>query len=455
MKLLDFGVARALKSQRQMEDYLAPRQQDETRMFGYTPAYASPSLMAGNEPTARDDLYSLACITYELVSTRHPFDRRELTDAERASYPLKRPRHLPRRVWRVIRPLLRQSNPDSSMAIWARAVSPPRWRVPVAAAAGGLLASLTLAGAQAGLGMGMGSEQGLSLEERLGDLGLLSEDAEPRQVLTALPALPELARHAVLREREPMLSEYYTYAIEQGTRALQKGELERIPDTLRTLADAQRHYPNHTTITQHRDQFLQRRSSLVNALKEQWRQRLARGDFRADATLNALTDLRNRLKLLEAELPQPTPDLRENYRSTLEQAMAEHNTSALSTLVALGDLVFPQTPELAEPLAWARVQAGPALQSKAEGMAELPLKELEETITEAGSVTELDAAFETITALSDAGTGTEARLRELRQALANRYMQQARQRLDEQRLESAGPLLERATDLARKAQASP
>ncbi|WP_295716486.1 serine/threonine-protein kinase [uncultured Halovibrio sp.] len=456
VKLLDFGVARALKPQRQMEDYLAPRQQDETRMFGYTPAYASPSLMAGNEPTARDDLYALACITYELVSTRHPFDRRELTDAERADYPLKRPRHLPRRVWRVIRPLLRQSNPDSSMATWARAVSPPRWRVPVAAATGGLLASLTLAGAQAGLGMG--ADKNLSFEDRLEDLGLLSDETGARQVLTTLPALPELARHAVLRQREPMLSHYYTRAIEQGTQALQEGELERIPETLDTVAKAEQHYPNHATITEYREQFLQRRASLVNALQDQWRQQLARGDFMAGDTLQSLTDLHDRLALLAAEIPEPGPDIRGNYRAALERTMAQHDTSGLANLVAMGDRVFRKDQNLAALLAWARVQAGllpgKTAPEAATRAPEQQLKRLEEAIAEAGSVAELDAVFKQVQALSG-DTENTAGLRELRQSLANRYMQQARERLDERRLESAGPLLERATNLARQAQASP
>lgn len=457
VKLLDFGVARALKPQQQMEDYLAPRQQDETRMFGYTPAYASPSLMAGNEPRARDDLYALACITYELVSTRHPFDRRELTSAERADYPLKRPRHLPRRVWRVVRPLLRQSNPESSIATWARAVSPLRWRVPVAAATGGLLASLTLAGAQAGLGMG--TDTGLSLEERLTDLGLLSDDTAPRQVLTALPALPELARHAILRQREPLLSDYYTQAIRRGTQALQEGELERIPGTLETVANASRHYPNHATITDYREQFLQRHSSLANAIQDQWRQQLDRSDFTKASVLESLTDLHNRLSLLGATIPEATPETRTHYQAALERAMAQHNASNLANLVAIGDLAFSRDPDLAAPLAWARVQAGSTLGSMATGTSsetpEQRVDRLEELVSQAESVTELDAVFETIQALPERDSGNTTRLRELRQSLANRYMQQARERLDEQRLESAGPLLERATNLAQQAQASP
>ena len=78
IKLLDFGVSRALQAQ-QPEDYLNPRAEDETSIYGYTPAYASPELMEGKDPSPQDDLYALACISYELLSSRHPFDRQKLS----------------------------------------------------------------------------------------------------------------------------------------------------------------------------------------------------------------------------------------------------------------------------------------------------------------------------------------------------------------------------------------
>ncbi|PAU82134.1 hypothetical protein CK501_03005 [Halovibrio salipaludis] len=453
VKLLDFGVARALAPQQRMEDYLAPRQKDETRMFGYTPAYASPSLMAGNEPRPHDDLYALACITHELVSSRHPFERRELTDAERASYPLKRPKHLPARVWRVMRPLLRQSTPECSTASWKSAIRPRPWRVPGAAAMGGVLASLTLAGAQAGLEMG--SDTASSPEERLASLGVLAEDAAPQRILAALPALTDLERDAVLRHREPVLSNYYTRVLTQATRGLQQGELRLVPEALELAQQARTLYPNHSAITRAREQFQQRRTSLVSALREQWHQQLAQGGFAQASRKQALADLHDRLTLLDAEPPLPQEDTRAAYRAELQEAMTASRESALSNLVAVGDLAFGHDADTSAALAWARVQAGFSPGNPSGDAFGKQLDRLEERVAGAESVAELNAAFEAVQELPAAESGHSKRLKSLHQTLANRYMQQARQRLDEQRLESAGPLLKRATDLTHRAQASP
>ena len=41
-----------------------------------TAAYASEERVAGEAPTARDDVYSLACVAYELLTGRHPYGGR-------------------------------------------------------------------------------------------------------------------------------------------------------------------------------------------------------------------------------------------------------------------------------------------------------------------------------------------------------------------------------------------
>ena len=40
-----------------------------------TPAYASPQVLSGLPAVAADDLYSFACVAFELLTGRHPFDR--------------------------------------------------------------------------------------------------------------------------------------------------------------------------------------------------------------------------------------------------------------------------------------------------------------------------------------------------------------------------------------------
>lgn len=46
-----------------------------------TPAYASPQMLEGQPAEARDDLYSLGCLAYEIFSGRHPFDQKSSIEA--------------------------------------------------------------------------------------------------------------------------------------------------------------------------------------------------------------------------------------------------------------------------------------------------------------------------------------------------------------------------------------
>lgn len=73
VKVLDFGIARAIWSPDRFD---AKDTMFDAREIGaLTPAYASPEMLLDLDPHPRDDVYALACVTYELLAGRHPFDR--------------------------------------------------------------------------------------------------------------------------------------------------------------------------------------------------------------------------------------------------------------------------------------------------------------------------------------------------------------------------------------------
>lgn len=63
-KLFDLGSARTLNIEEQ-----------SFSLGSLTPEYASYETLTGESVTYSDDVYSLACVTYELYSGRHPFDK--------------------------------------------------------------------------------------------------------------------------------------------------------------------------------------------------------------------------------------------------------------------------------------------------------------------------------------------------------------------------------------------
>ncbi len=54
-----------------------------------TRVYASPEVLAGQEPEPRDDVFSLSCVVYEMLAGRHPYGRRGADVAMDAKQPVE------------------------------------------------------------------------------------------------------------------------------------------------------------------------------------------------------------------------------------------------------------------------------------------------------------------------------------------------------------------------------
>lgn len=103
VKVIDFGIARVF---RKSEEDAEATVFDAGSLGGLTPAYASPEMLEHLVPDPRDDIYALACITYELLTGRHPFDRVSATQARSAGIRPQRPKNLGHRQWRALKAAL-------------------------------------------------------------------------------------------------------------------------------------------------------------------------------------------------------------------------------------------------------------------------------------------------------------------------------------------------------------
>jgi hypothetical protein len=107
LKLLDFGFAR-----RQPFDPWVGEATPDERTIASTPAYASAERVNGEEPQASDDLYSLACIAYELLSGQHPFGGRSAPLARAQGREPQRPPGLRDSQWMALQTALRWGRGD-------------------------------------------------------------------------------------------------------------------------------------------------------------------------------------------------------------------------------------------------------------------------------------------------------------------------------------------------------
>ena len=79
-KVLDFGIARAARGTR-------AGRYDAGKLGGLTAAYASLEMWENDStPDAKDDIYALGCVIYEMLAGRHPFGRKSAVDAHKRKF---------------------------------------------------------------------------------------------------------------------------------------------------------------------------------------------------------------------------------------------------------------------------------------------------------------------------------------------------------------------------------
>jgi len=126
-KVIDFGIARAIARPN-------PADNDATvfdvgSLGALTPTYASPEMLEHREPDPRDDVFALACITYELLTGRHPFGRAPATEARKAGLKPAKPANLNPNQWRALQRGLafERDARTPSVAAFVAAVSARPW----------------------------------------------------------------------------------------------------------------------------------------------------------------------------------------------------------------------------------------------------------------------------------------------------------------------------------------
>jgi serine/threonine protein kinase len=87
VRVLDFGIACAIG--RGDKDHQDATIFNARSLGAYTPSYASLEQLRSSNPDPRDDIYALACVSYELLTGKHPFGRLSADKALELNLPVK------------------------------------------------------------------------------------------------------------------------------------------------------------------------------------------------------------------------------------------------------------------------------------------------------------------------------------------------------------------------------
>jgi formylglycine-generating enzyme required for sulfatase activity len=117
VKVIDFGIARIIADP--VKSFIGRASSRADAVTGVTPAYASPQLIenrGGADPS--DDVYSLGCIAWELLTGSHPFNRKQSTLARDAGDKLERHARLTARQYRALARALQFDRKARTPSAW-------------------------------------------------------------------------------------------------------------------------------------------------------------------------------------------------------------------------------------------------------------------------------------------------------------------------------------------------
>jgi len=109
VKVLDFGIARAFQVDGMLE---VNESLNKGTLRALTPAYASSEVLKGKIPEPRDDIFAFACIAYELLTGKHPFKRKNCTQAREEGIEPAPINNLSRKQWRTLSSALAENRED-------------------------------------------------------------------------------------------------------------------------------------------------------------------------------------------------------------------------------------------------------------------------------------------------------------------------------------------------------
>ncbi len=95
-KVLDFGIARAATREAHKHKF------DAGQLGALTPAYATIEMIKDESLSFSDDVYALACVVYEMLAGRHPYNNRSALQAYEQKMQPKRLDCLSSREWKVV-----------------------------------------------------------------------------------------------------------------------------------------------------------------------------------------------------------------------------------------------------------------------------------------------------------------------------------------------------------------
>lgn len=467
VKVLDFGVSQTLQLNHDI--YAAEQQSLTAPLSGYTPAYASPQLLAGNTPSVADDLFSFACLSYELLTSKHPFERLPADKAAAQNKQAAKPAHINVLQWLTLKRALQFDTKLRSTSIpkLMQRFTQQFWQ-PVAAALAVLL-----------IGWGgwhyyqQQQEVVQQFEQKTASIEAQQQqfqrlfDASPAEVLAAVsePTGRAIQHEALLRLQQQRLLGHFEQQVDQliSDRSF---TYPNYPEIERILAQAKALYPDSHHLAELSSNMQRSKQTAIEVLRAQLNQLLVNQQYQVQSDAADPFSIYKELQRIDNKY-KIIPDTAESdaYVSAFNSAVATNDAKALQQLIKVGQLLF-SSHELTAPLVEQGQQLAAAVDAMtlyeqttaAGGSAEFPYQAaevfyqhsfslLENELGASMKAAEIDAVYDKLQQYNTLVPADFSLHVALRRKLADKYLSLSGELLQSNQVRTAERLMRRANEL--------
>lgn len=342
VKVLDFGVSQQLQLNHDI--YAAEQHSNSAPLSGFTPAYASPQLLAGKTPTVSDDVFSFACLCYELLSSKHPFERLPADQAQQQQKRVAKPAHLHLLHWQALKKAL-QFTPEQRNISVQQLMQRLQFNIWQPLGISAALIAIAFAGWQ----YHHGQQQQLAVysakaehAEQQQALFQQLNSADAVQILQAMAdtELPAYLQQAVLRNQQTAVLGHFEQQIDQliSDRSF---NYPNYPEIERVLAQASALYPDSHFLAQISSSMARSKQTALDVLRNQMNQLLLEQQYQRQAQgTDPYKILAELARIDSSYILRPDDAEAAAYMAAYQQAVAANDAAALQHLIAIGQQLF-------------------------------------------------------------------------------------------------------------------
>lgn len=469
VKTLDFGVAQKLQLNYDM--YAADNQQNNAQLSGYTPAYASPQLLADNTPTVSDDVFSFACLTYELLTSKHPFDRIPANLAQQQNKQLTKPAHLSLIQWLALKQALsfKAEERPKSIAILMQKLQRSIWQ-PAAIAASIVIAI------SAGWHFYNAQQQHITTFKN--KAVTIEQQQKFTQQLAQLPAaefIVELNKHAsqltpveragIIRLQQAAVLREYEHQVD-GIMSDRSYDYPDYPKIESILAAAKLLYPDSEQLGALALNMQRSKNTAIEVLRDQLNQLLMTKQYQQHSDELTPFKVIASLQRVDANYTvMPSEAEAAVYADAFAAAVDSNDAVALDQLINIGQLIFANYSTTAnlvlqgEKLASAVAELAAYRAKSAQGeMINFPyaaaerfyqhsFNQLELALVQSSNISEIDNIYSQLKAFDEVLPQDFSLHVAMRRKLADKYLEKSSELLKTNKVRTAERLMRRANEL--------